>query len=316
MPPLYRSFLPLFLICSITCSITGWAASAGDELNGLNIHFKPLCGSLILLPVLVNGTGPFDFILDTGTTATLVDPELAAQLSLPSMGQTTNLDLQSSSLLPIARASELEVGGAKVRNLDVLVPSMAGLKSFDGKVRGILGENFLGHFDIFLDNQHHQLRLQPAQPGSPVEDLEGERIPLRDHGSAAGQPTSHRLLLTVKAPDLGPNEMTFALDSGASTVVLFRNAHTWAWLSRREHLGASGLSVGLQASAHPVNMSSLQALTLGRRVLANLATAVPTSSPPADSDGLLPTCIFHSVYISHSRGFAIFDPVIRRPHAR
>ena len=62
-----------------------------------------------------------------------------------------------------------------------------------------------------------------------VEDLEGERIPLIDHGSAEGEPTSNRLLLTATADDVGPNELSFSLDSGASTIVLFRNTQTRAW---------------------------------------------------------------------------------------
>jgi hypothetical protein len=88
------------------------------------------------------------------------------------------------------------------------------------------------------DNRHRQVHLEEGQAGSMIEDLEGERIPLIDHGSAEGEPTSNRLLLTAKAPDVGSNELTFALDSGASTVVLFRNTHTGAWVLRREDPGA------------------------------------------------------------------------------
>jgi hypothetical protein len=306
----FRRFL-LFLVCLARCS----AAVAGDQSNGFDIHFKLLCGSLILVPVMVNGSGPYDFVLDTGTSTTIIDPKLAAQLSLPWVGRTTQYDVQSSSAVPIARASELGLGGAKVRNLAVLVESTAGLNGFDGKIRGVLGENFLSRFDLLLDNRHRQVHFEEALAGSMVEDLEGERIPLIGPGSAEGEPTSNRLLLTAKAPDVGPNELTFALDSGASTVVLFRNTHTGAWVLLREDLDALSSSNSLQAGARPIYLRRLPTLALGRRVLAGLPAAVPTSSPAEDSDGLLPTGIFHSVYISHSGGFAIFDPVIRRPPA-
>ena len=303
----FRRFL-LFLVC-----LTRWSAAfAGDQSNGFDIHFKLLCGSLILVPVMVNGSGPYDFVLDTGTSTTLIDPKLAAQLSLPWVGRTTQFDVQSSSAVPVAHASELGLGGAKVRNLAVLVESVAGLNYFDGKIRGVLGENFLSRFDLLLDNRHRQVHLEEGLAGSIVEDLAGERIPLIDHGSAEGEPTSHRLLLTAKAPDVGPNELTFALDSGASTVVLFRNTHTRAWEMRRVDLGAPGSSTSLQPGTRLIYLRRLQTLTLGRRVLGDLAAAVPTSSPAEDSDGLLPTGIFHSVYISHTGGFAIFDPVLRR----
>jgi hypothetical protein len=306
----FRRFL-LFLVCLAKCS----AAVAGDQSNGFDIHFKLLCWSLILVPVMVNGSGPYDFVLDTGTSTTLIDPKLAAQLSLPRVGRTTQYDVQSSSAVPTAHVSELGLGGGKVRNLAVLVESVAGLNYFDGKIRGVLGENFLSRFDLLLDNRHRQVHLEEGPAGSMVEDLEGKRIPLIDHGSAEGEPTSRRLLLTAKAPHVGPNELTFALDSGASTVVLFRNTHTGAWVLRRQDHGAPASSSSLQAGARPMFLRRLQALTLGRRVLADLVAAVPTSFPAEDSDGLLPTGIFHSVYISHSGGFAIFDPVLRRPQA-
>jgi hypothetical protein len=306
----FRRFL-LILLCLTRCS----AAVAGGQSNGFDIHFKLLCGSLILVPVTVNGSGPYDFVLDTGTSTTSIDPKLAAQLALPWVGRTTQYDVQSSSAVPMAHATELGLGGAKVQNLSVLVESMAGLNYFDGKVRGVLGENFLSRFDLLLDNRHREVHLEEPLAGSMVEDLEGERIPLVDHGSAEGEPTYNRLLLTAKAPDVGANELTFALDSGTSTVVLFRNTHTGAWVLRRGDLDVPGSSNSLQPGTRPIHLRHLQTLTLGRRVLADLAAAVPTSSPAEDSDGLLPTGIFHSVYISHSGGFAIFDPVLRRPPA-
>jgi hypothetical protein len=306
----FRRFL-LLLVCLTRCS----AAIAGDQSNRFDIHFKLLCGSLILVPVMVNGSGPYEFVLDTGSSTTLIDPQLATQLSLPGVGHTTLYGAQSSSRVPIAHASELRLGGARVLNLAVLLESLAGLNEHCGKIRGVLGENFLSRFDLLLDNRHRQVHLEEGRAGSMVEDLEGERIPLINHGRVEGEPTSNRLLLTAKAPDVGPNELTFALDSGASTVVLFRNIHTGNWALRRADLDAPGSSNSVQPGTRLIYLRRLQALTLGRRVLADLAAAVPTSSPAGDSDGLLPTGIFHSVYISHSGGFAIFDPVLRRPSA-
>jgi predicted aspartyl protease len=37
---------------------------------------------LILVPTFVNGQGPYDFVLDTGASATLLSPELAERLGL------------------------------------------------------------------------------------------------------------------------------------------------------------------------------------------------------------------------------------------
>jgi gag-polyprotein putative aspartyl protease/Aspartyl protease len=303
----FRHFL-LFLLC-LTKSST---AIAGDQSTGFDIHCNLFYGSLILAPVMVNGFGPYDFVLDTGTSATIIDSKLAAQLSLPWVGRTTQFAVQDSSQVPIARVNVLGLGGATVPNLAVLVESIAGVDQFEAKIRGVLGEDFLSRFDFLLDNRHHQLHLEEGVVAhSLVEDLEGEHIPLLDHGRAAGNPTSNRLLLSAKVPDVGPNELTFALDSGASTIVLFSNAHTRAWLLPRQDSGTSAMSRSLSANARSIELHRLRTLTLGKKIFADLAAAVPASAPAQDSDGLLPTGIFQSVYISHSGRFAIFDPVVR-----
>ena len=42
------------------------------------IHFRSPRGFSIVVPVYVNGKGPFEFLLDTGSTITVIDPETAA----------------------------------------------------------------------------------------------------------------------------------------------------------------------------------------------------------------------------------------------
>ena len=37
---------------------------------------------LVIAPVSINGRGPFDFVVDTGTNTTLIDPKLAAQTGM------------------------------------------------------------------------------------------------------------------------------------------------------------------------------------------------------------------------------------------
>ena len=40
----------------------------------------------IVLAVSINHSGPYDFLLDTGTQITMVDPSLAVELHLNTMG--------------------------------------------------------------------------------------------------------------------------------------------------------------------------------------------------------------------------------------
>jgi hypothetical protein len=45
-------------------------------------------------------------------------------------------------------------------------------------VSGILGEDFLGHFDLLIDNRHHVVQLQLG-PGPMSDMFKGERLPVQ-----------------------------------------------------------------------------------------------------------------------------------------
>src|SRR5215470_7652932 len=44
--------------------------------------------SIIVIPVMLNGSGPYDFVLGTADQITVVDPRLAGELHLTSQGIT------------------------------------------------------------------------------------------------------------------------------------------------------------------------------------------------------------------------------------
>ena len=43
--------------------------------------------ALIVIPVRINQAGPFDFMVDTGSQVTVIDPSLAAELDLKPQGR-------------------------------------------------------------------------------------------------------------------------------------------------------------------------------------------------------------------------------------
>jgi hypothetical protein len=286
------SRLTLFVMALLVVS-PGMAASLGS--NPAVIHFKMVGGVGIVVPVKVNGAGPFEFLLDTGTTTTIIDAKLAAQLKLPVTGKTIEHTSKESLVLLKVLANRLEVAGTAVNDFKLPVFPDSVIPRYPG-VRGILGEDFLSRFDLLLDNRHHLLRMEQA-PGSMGEMLLGEHVPLSSHGSFQGQATLSRLMLRVQVPELKIEALTVLLDSGASAPVLFRSAY-------REPL----VSV---PSRGPVDQLLVKMLRVGNLNLPNVLMMTPPQWQPADSDGLLPTSIFQSVYISHSGGFAIFNPVIK-----
>src|SRR5215469_12858534 len=71
-----RCFLVLIgLLCTIPITFA-------EEAAPRTVPFQLVRGFAVVVPVTVNGHGPYDFMLDTGTTVTAVDRELSEELAL------------------------------------------------------------------------------------------------------------------------------------------------------------------------------------------------------------------------------------------
>lgn len=116
---------------------------------------------LILVDALVNGRGPFPFAVDTGTSTSVISPELAAQLEISGgaaasvTGGAGQMQLRGGSL------SSLQIGAAKIQDLPVLIgPFLAVLSQAAGShLDGIIGYNFLRNYKVTIDYPNHLLSL-------------------------------------------------------------------------------------------------------------------------------------------------------------
>src|SRR3954454_11842732 len=68
--------------CLILLSHPGLRAEALCPGNAGSITPRFVQHTIIVIPVKMNGRGPFDFIVDTGSLITVVDPALAVELML------------------------------------------------------------------------------------------------------------------------------------------------------------------------------------------------------------------------------------------
>jgi aspartyl protease len=136
-------------------------AEAHCPANASTLHPRRVAESLLVIPVTINNAGPFDFLVDTGSKPNIIDPSLAASLELKSQAPvglvTASTFLQGS----VATVTSLEAGGYTLKNPAVVVEDLGALQGADPRIRGVLGENFLAHFDILIDYSH--LLLCPGQ---------------------------------------------------------------------------------------------------------------------------------------------------------
>jgi len=257
--------------------------------------------SMIIVPVSINGSGPYDFLLDTGSSKTIVDQKLAEQLALPRVSEKTVVGMLASSRMPVVHIDSLSVAGASVPGGDIYASDHPA--TVTGKVRGVLGEDFLQNFDLLIDYGHQSIRLE-APLGSMAETALGEHLPLQLSGTFHGRPTSKRLVLSGHIPELGDKPMTLLLDSGANRLILFQSS-LGAGSNQQESVRAGNFNqwVSSSAATRPVRF-----LSLGSNSVPNLTVIALDRRAEVDTDGLVPTSLFQSIFISHQGKFAILNP--------
>ena len=127
--------------------------------NVVDLPFRLVHRSQMIVSATINRTGPYDFLVDTGTQITMIYPSLAAELQLKSQGEARVLALGLPSRASFSQLELIEVGPLAIAHHQVLVPKLDYSLGADVHIRGILGSNLLGRFDVLIDNAHQMLCL-------------------------------------------------------------------------------------------------------------------------------------------------------------
>ncbi len=168
---------------------------------------------LLLVPVFINGKGPFDFILDTGAARTVLSSPLAGELGLTdrptaegAMGAGGNTKVASS----IVRLEAFTLGPAKRKDWETGCIDFSPISQQLGtKIGGVVGHDFLQDFVLTVDYPAGSLhfasaKAAPARSSHPAKaELTFERTPIKP-------------LLRIPVHINGRGPFPFVLDTGAS----------------------------------------------------------------------------------------------------
>jgi predicted aspartyl protease len=113
----------------------------------------------LLVPVTINGQGPFRFVLDTGANRTVLTPQLAAHLGLPvsATNHVTLSGVTGSALVPTVMVDRVKVGDVELRN--VQLPTAASLSD---DTSGTLGVDALPDSRVLLDFATGRIQIRKA----------------------------------------------------------------------------------------------------------------------------------------------------------
>jgi len=119
-------------------------------------------GAALVVAVHVNGSGPYQFVLDTGATISCVDEELASALQLPDVQGVlgTAAGVAGAGRLRLVSIDSLSVGGVRAHELQACVVDLQHLGGMGLELDGLIGLNVLREFRVTLDFERNIVTLQ------------------------------------------------------------------------------------------------------------------------------------------------------------
>jgi len=132
---------------------------AGDKQYAAEVSLQAL-GNQFLVDALLNNAQNAVLLLDTGASLSIISPELLRMLGIPyqSTGTTAWFSTAGGRIkAPVITLDSLALGGVVVENIEVGVIGEFDNNPFDG----LLGMNFLRHFEFFIDQNERKLQLSP-----------------------------------------------------------------------------------------------------------------------------------------------------------
>jgi hypothetical protein len=259
----------------------------------------------MIVAVSVNHSGPYNFLLDTGTQTTMVDPSLAAELHLNTQGSALVAGFGFHAAASVAQLDLLEVGSHAVANQKVIVFEFQNPHSIDLHFRGVLGEDLLGQFDMLIDNDYKLLCLDDS--AGMRADVKGPHIALLKPARAAtGMPALMSLIIAARLSD-GERPVLLKLDSGTNVSFLF-NTYRYIPLGLLRSTSLHG--GGLDGAQHPYAAMPLQDLKIGPLEIPRvsfLTFADSKQDSGITGDGMLATGLFRRVFICHAHHFAVLE---------
>jgi predicted aspartyl protease len=111
----------------------------------------------LTVPVLVEGAGPFAFMIDTGSQATAITHEIRAALALPTAGTATLVGMASRRQVEMVDIRRIEFGKNSYTNFAAPV-----LERDHVGAEGIIGLDALQDFRVLLDFRNQTIAVEDA----------------------------------------------------------------------------------------------------------------------------------------------------------
>ena len=226
----------------------------------------------VIVPVTVGELPDLRFLLDTGSTRSVVSEPVAQQLALRAVARTEMVTTAGVSMAVVAALPPACLATQCIDDALAIVTNNA-LDFGSGQLAGILGGDILGRGDFTIDYKRRRFEWG----GGTDERRHDDRLPMSVED---GRPI-------VTLPQAGGRSLRVVADSGADAFVLF-DSELVRSLSRAMNLNHFTLqTLGGTSRVQPVTLPALR--VGGATWRDEIATVVlrPAGYPEA-IDGLMP----------------------------
>jgi predicted aspartyl protease/Flp pilus assembly protein TadD len=293
--------------------LSGRALYTVGGARSVDVPLKLTDTRLPYVDVVVNGKGPFKFVIDSGAGFVVVSDDLAKRLKLrPIAGGGTSRGVSGDGRFPIVYGilDRMTLGDMSVENVPTYIRKVQdGEKA---RIDGYIGLSVLSNFLVAVDYERRALELRPADtPVAPA--AEGDlAVPYRITNGG---------MLSVRA-DIGKEvPLNFIVDTGATSTVVSQHAYERFNLVEKQHKGVTVRVVGAGGVTENVPIVVLDRLDIqGGGPTKDFVRAIVLDLEPVnetagfEQSGIIGSDIlrFYRVEFDFTRGMLVLRPNAKR----
>lgn len=231
-------------------------AIGGDEVKARKVETR------LSVDVLVNGTGPYKFIVDSGADTSAVGLDIARRLELP-LGTPAILNgMTARNLVDRVKVDTLTLGPTTIGNLQ-----LPALREVDMGGEGMIGIDALAHQRLMMDFDKRLIKVEDAR--TRVKPLPGEIV------ITARRERGQLILAEVRAAHL---RLDAIVDTG--TQITVGNIALRNRLLRKRRASVRTLDmIGVTGETMKVQLAIIDELQLGPVLLRDIPIAFADLPP-------------------------------------